>query len=114
VVVQRVRRGEVWTVAAGKGYAGKPRPVVIVQDDAFDATDSITVCGLTTNPAEAPLARVAIEPSEGNGLNVPCRLMVDKITTVPKSKLGRHLGRLASEDILRMNRGIVVFLGLAG
>jgi mRNA interferase MazF len=66
------------------------------------------------NPTEAPLARVAIEPSEGNGLKAPCRLMVDKITPVPKSKLGRHLGQLADEDILRMNRAIVVFLGLAG
>jgi mRNA interferase MazF len=109
-----VRRGEVWTVASDKGYAGKTRPVVIIEDNAFDATDSITVCGLTTNPTEAPLARVAIAPSEGNSLKVSCRLMVDKITTVPKSKLDRHLGRLAGEDILRMNRAIVVFLGLAG
>jgi len=27
-----MRRGEVWTVAAGTGYAGKPRPVVILQN----------------------------------------------------------------------------------
>ena len=52
-----MRRGEVWTAAGGKDYAGKPRPVVIVQSDAFDATESVTVCGLTTNPTEAPLAR---------------------------------------------------------
>ena len=33
-----MRRGDIWTVAGGKDYAGKPRPVVIVQDDSFDAT----------------------------------------------------------------------------
>jgi mRNA interferase MazF len=108
-----MRRGEIWTVAGGKDYAGKPRPVVIVQDDSFDATDSITVCAFTTDPTEAPLFRLAVEPNERNGLRAPCRLMVDKITTVPKSKAGTKIGRLDDEDILRLNRAVVVFLGLA-
>jgi mRNA interferase MazF len=63
-----LRRGEIWTAAAGSGYVGEPRPVVIVQDDRFDATDSVTVCGLTTDPTDAPLLRVAIEPDELNQL----------------------------------------------
>jgi mRNA interferase MazF len=108
-----MRRGEIWTVAGGKDYAGKPRPVVIVQDDSFDATDSITVCAFTTDPTEAPLFRLAVEPNDRNGLLAPCRLMVDKITTVPKSKAGAKIGRLDDEDILRLNRAVVVFLGLA-
>ena len=109
-----MRRGEMWTAAGGKDYAGKPRPVVIVQSDAFDATESVTVCGLTTNPTEAPLARPVIEPNETNGLKVKCRLMADKITTMPRAKLGNRLGHLADEDMIRMNRAILVFLGLAG
>jgi mRNA interferase MazF len=109
-----MRRGEVWTAAGGKDYAGKPRPVVIVQSDAFDVTESITVCGLTTNPTEAPLVRPVFEPNDTNGLNVACRLMADKITTMPRAKLGNRLGYLADEDVLRMNRAILVFLGLAG
>jgi mRNA interferase MazF len=108
-----MRRGEIWTVAGGKDYAGKPRPVVIVQDDSFDATDSITVCAFTTDPTEAPLFRLAVEPNERNGLHAPCRLMVDEITTVPKSKAGAKIGRLDDEDILRLNHAVVVFLGLA-
>jgi mRNA interferase MazF len=108
-----MKRGEIWTVAGGKDYAGKPRPVVIVQDDSFDSTDSITVCAFTTDPTEAPLFRLPVEPSEWNGLKVSCRLMADKITTVPKSKVGRRIGRLEDQDILRMNRAIRVFLGLA-
>ena len=52
---RRVKRGEVWTVSGGPDYAGKPRPVVVIQDDRFDATDSVTVCGLTTVGAETPL-----------------------------------------------------------
>ena len=108
-----MRRGEVWTAAGGKDYAGKPRPVVIVQDDSFDATDSITVCAFTTDETDAPLFRLPVQPNERNGLRAACRLMVDKITTVPKSKVGARIGRLDSEDIVRLNRALFVFLGLA-
>ena len=109
-----MRRGEIWTAAGGRDYAGKPRPVVIVQDDRFDATRSITVCAFTTDPTDAPLFRLLIEPSERNALRVPSRLMIDKITTVPKSKIGDRLGRLDDADLVRMNRAAIVFLGLAG
>lgn len=108
-----MKRGEIWTAAGGKDYAGKPRPVVILQDDRFDMTDSITVCAFTTDPEEAPLFRLPIAPNESNGLRTTCRLMVDKITTVPKTKIGSRIGRLADEDIVRLNRAVVVFLGIA-
>ncbi len=108
-----MRRGEIWTVAGGKDYTGKPPPAVIVQDDRFDATDSITLCAFTTDPTEAPLFRLAIRPSERNGLLVQSRLTVDKIATVPKSKVGRKIGMLDYEDVIRLNRAIMVFLGLA-
>lgn len=108
-----MKRGEIWTVAGGKDYAGKPRPVVILQDDRFDSTDSITICAFTTDPTDAPLFRLPIEPSESNALRSVCRVMVDKITTVPKSKIGARVGRLADEDIVRLNRAVLVFLGIA-
>jgi len=109
-----VKRGEVWTVAGGPDYAGKPRPVVIVQDDRFDATASVTICAFTTDATPAPLFRLAIEPNSQNGLKAVSCLMADKITTVPKTKLGTHIGRLDNEDVMRLNRAMMVFLGLAG
>ena len=108
-----MRRGDIWTVAGGKDYAGKARPVVILQDDSFDGTESITICASTTDDTDAPLFRLAVEPNERNGLRIPCHLMVDKVTTVPKSKLGAQIGRLDDEDILRLNQAVLVFLGLA-
>jgi mRNA interferase MazF len=87
---------------------------VILQDDRFDATDSITICAFTTDPTEAPLFRLKVVPSETNGLRTPSRLMVDKITTVSKAKLGDRIGRLDDEDIVRVNRAVIVFLGMAG
>ena len=109
-----MRRGEIWTVAGGPDYAGKPRPVVIVQDDRFDATNSVTICPFTTDPTPAPLFRIAVEPSAANGLRSASRLMVDKLTTVSRDKLGRHVGRLDEETMLRLNRAMIVFLGIAG
>ena len=107
-----MKRGEVWTASA-KSYAGKPRPVVILQDERFDATASITICAFTSDPTDAPLFRPAVEPDEQNGLRAPCRLMIDKITTVPRSKLGKRIGRLDHTDLVRLNRAVMVFLGLA-
>ncbi|PIW25915.1 MAG: growth inhibitor PemK [Rhodospirillales bacterium CG15_BIG_FIL_POST_REV_8_21_14_020_66_15] len=107
-----MRRGEVWT-ASGSGYAGKPRPAVIVQDDRFDATASVTICVFTTDATEAPLFRIPVGPSDGNGLRTESRLMVDKLTTVSKDRLGERIGRLDDADVVRLNRAILVFLGLA-
>jgi mRNA interferase MazF len=108
-----VTRGEIYTAAARGPYSGKPRPVVIVQDDRFDATASVTVCPFTTNPVEAPLVRLQIEPSDDNGLGEQSRLMVDKVTTVPRVSLGTRLGRLRDDELLQLNRSLIVFLGLA-
>jgi mRNA interferase MazF len=109
-----VKRGEIWTASAGSGYVGKPRPVVIVQDDRFDATSSVTVCAFTTDPTDAPLLRLLVEADETTDIRETSRLMVDKITTIPRSKLGERVGQLSDEDIIRLSLDLVVFVGLAG
>lgn len=101
-----MRRGEIWTA--------EPRPVVIVQDDRFDVTNSVTVCAFTTDATEASLFRLRIEPDEMNGLREACSLMVDKITTVPRAKLGERIGRLRDEQMVALGRAILVYFGLAG
>jgi mRNA interferase MazF len=108
-----MKRGEIWTVSAGGPYAGKPRPAVIVQEDRFDSTNSITLCVFTTDPTEAPLLRMLVEPTSRNGLSSASRLMIDKVTTVPKARLGKRIGKLHDDDVVRLNRALTVFLGLA-
>ena len=108
-----MKRGEIWTAATGSGYAGTPRPVVIIQDDLFDATASVTVCAFTTDDTDAPLFRIPVNSDETTGIRQPSRLMVDKITTVPRSELGERIGRLLDDDMTRLARSVVVFLGLA-
>ena len=106
-------RGEESTLSGGSGKAGKPLPADNVQEDSIHATDSVTVCAFTTDSTEAPLFRLTVTPSERNGLREPCRLMVDKLTTLRRSRLGARIGRLDDEDVLRLNRAVLVFLGLA-
>ncbi|MFM7652687.1 MAG: type II toxin-antitoxin system PemK/MazF family toxin [Vulcanococcus sp.] len=84
-----------------------------VPGDAFTARDSVVVCLITTDATELPVFRIAVDPTAKNGLNTTSRLMVDKVTTVPKSRLGQCIGCLAADDLLRLNRSLLVFLGLA-
>jgi len=108
-----VRRGEIWTVAGGAAYAGKPRPAVIVQDDRFDGNDSIIVCPMTTDPTSAPIFRLPIPSNSRTGLRSPCRLMVDKLTAVPRIRLGQLVGRLNGDELKALNGAVFVFLGLS-
>ena len=105
-------RGEIWTVAGGGDFIGMPRPAVIIQADGFDDMGSVTLCPMTTNPAEAPLLRVLVEPNDRNGLDEPSRIMADKVTTVRRSRLGTALGRLDDEGMTRLSRAVSTFLRL--
>ncbi len=109
-----MRRGELWTASAGQGNAGKPRPVLIIQDDRFDATDSITICPLTTTVADIPLLRIPLQPNTTNGLATPSSIMIDKISTVHRSKLGQRIGKVSTTEMLQMERGLLVYLGMTG
>lgn len=106
-------RGDIHVGAERGPYTGKPRPMVIVQDDRFDATASITVCPLTTYPAESPLFRIQIEANNLTGLAESGQIMIDKITSLPRTSLGLRVGRVADADLVRLNRALMVFLGLA-
>lgn len=108
-----MRRGEIWTASGGSDYAGKPRPVLIVQEDSFAETASIAVCLLTRTRIESEVRQV-VEPSPENGLRETSYVMVDKITTVPRARLGRRIGALKAGEMAAINRAMMVFLGLAG
>ena len=105
-----MRRGDIVTVAGGV-YASKPRPALVVQDDRFDATDSLTVCPFTTTKVDAPLLRVPVVANEANGLGQDSYLMVDKITTVRRGNARTVLGQLESTTLVEFERRLLVFLG---
>lgn len=108
-----MNRGEIWTVAGGV-YASKPRPALIIQDDRFDATDSLTVLPLTTSTVSAPLLRIPVTSSDTTGIREDSAVMVDKLTTVRRTNVGERLGRIPSAQMVEIERALMVFLGLAG
>ena len=86
-------RGSIVVLAAKGAYMGKPRPAVVVQSEAFNATHaSITVCPITSDCMDAPLFRVALPPGERTGLAVASQAMVDKVSSVPRSAVDRAIG----------------------
>ena len=104
-------RGEIWTSASGTDYGGKPRPVVIIQHEHFGFLNSVTFCGFTRDPTDMPLFRIAVEPTPSNGLEFPSRIMVDKILTTPKAKLGYRIGQLDERDIARLKSSAGIIFG---
>jgi mRNA interferase MazF len=109
-----VNRGEIWTVAGGV-YAAKPHPAVIVQDNLFDATSSVTVAPMTRALLEAPLMRIRVSGGDGllSGLDQDSDVMIDKLTTVRRSNVQARVGRLTAEQLVEIERAMMAFLGLA-
>lgn len=87
------------------------KPALIVQDHRFDATDSVTVCPLTSTAVDAPLLRLPVVADRDNGLDQDSFLMVDKITTVLRSNAGEVVGRLEAATMVEFERRLLVFLG---
>jgi mRNA interferase MazF len=108
-----MRRGDVVLVAdrGGGDYAGKPRPAVVVQSDFYDETASVVVCPVTSVPKEAGLLRVALLPSDRLALRGASWVMVDKLTSIRRDRVGGALGRISDDEAVALNRSLAVFLG---
>jgi len=106
-----MRRGDVVIVAVPGSY-GKPRPAVVVQSDLFDEHPSVTILPITSHYRDAPIFRLGVFPDGKNGLEKPSQIMVDKILTVPREKVGHVIGRLDDRMMVEINRALAVFLGM--
>ena len=108
-----MKRGDLVAVVMQGDY-GKPRPALVVQSDLFNDTHaSITVVPVTSTIIDSPLFRVTVEPSRRNGLRLISQIMVDKVTTVRRQRLGQAIGRLEDDVMLRVSRALAVWFGIA-
>ena len=105
-------RGDFVTVAL-QGEFGKPRPALVVQSDQFAAHQTVTVLPVTSATVDAPLLRVTIAPNTANGLRTLSQIMIDKIVTVMRAKVGPSFGELDAERMLEVERLLALFLGIA-
>ena len=107
-----MKRGDLIAAVAPGAY-GKPRPYLLLQSDAFNRThDSFTVAPLTSHLVGAPLFRITVEPSPANGLRSVSQVMIDKLVSLPRTKLGPVIGELGSDVMQRVNRSLLLWLGL--
>jgi len=104
-------RGDLVTVALSGDY-GKPRPAMVVQDDAFMGLASVTVLLLTSKLRQAPLVRIAMQPTPENGLRQASDVMIDKAASVPRSRLGDRIGRADAGTLRAVDEALARFLGL--
>jgi len=107
-----MKRGDLVTVAL-QGDHGKPRPAMVVQSDHFAEVATVTVLLLSSTLVDAPLIRIAVEPSADNGLQAPSQIMVDKAMTVRRERIGEPIGTLDEATVLAVNRSLALFMGLA-
>ena len=108
-----MKRGDVVVVAVPGDY-GKPRPAVVVQADIFnDAHASVTLLPVTSTLVDSPLFRLALDPSPGNGLRSLSQIMVDKVTTVRRARIGQTIGHLEDDALLRVSRALALWVGIA-
>jgi mRNA interferase MazF len=105
-------RGDL-VIVAMSGDHGKPRPALVVQSDVFNDTHpSVTVAPVTSTIVHAPLFRLTLEPSAANGLRSVSQIMMDKVTTVRRDRVGKTIGRIEDDTIVRVNRTIALWFGL--
>jgi len=108
-----VRRGDV-VIIAMQGDYGKPRPALVIQSDLFNDThSSVAVAPVTSTIVDAPLFRLTVDPTNSNGLRSVSQIMVDKVTAVRRGKIGKVVGRLDNGTMVRVNRVITLWFGLA-
>lgn len=106
-----MRRGDLVTIALQGDY-GKPQPALIIQSDLFAEHPSVTILLVTSDLRNLPLFRVPVSPNDNNGLGKLSEVMVDKIQTIPREKIGAVFGHLAEEDMLAVSRALAVFLNV--
>ena len=108
-----MKRGAIVT-AALQGDYGKPRPAIVIQSDYLSqaGSKSLIICPITSHIEEAQTIRLTLEPTEKNGLRVLSQIMVDKIFTIPVSKVGEIIGEVDAETIVRLNRTLSFVIGL--
>lgn len=108
----KLSRGDLVTIALSGDY-GKPRPALVIQDDAFGDLPSVAVLRLTSDIHDWPLFRVTVRPAKSTGLKTASQVMIDKPAAVPKTKIGRRIGQVDEATMQAISIAFARFFGLS-
>jgi len=93
---------------------GRPRPGIIVQGDEFTAgLSTIFVCPVSSDLQDRFLLRPLIEVSPENGLRLRSQIMTDKLVALRRDRIWRVIGRIDVETSERLDRALLLVLGLS-
>jgi mRNA interferase MazF len=107
-----LKRGELVTVVASRDY-GKPRPALVIQSDRSEDSESVVVLLLSSTLVDAPHIRFTVEPSPTNGLRTISQVQIDKIQSIPRTRVGATIGRLEDDAMATVTSLIALYLGIA-
>ncbi len=109
-----MKRGDIVIVAdrSAGDFAGKPRPAVVIQDNAFEHHASVTVCLITGRVRGWEMFRVPIGSDDITGLREPSEVSVDKIQTIRADRVGAHIGRAPGEVMFSVDQALRRWLAL--
>ena len=105
-------RGDL-VLCALPGDYGKPRPALVVQSDLFNPThSSISICPLTSDLKDARVIRLSVQPTTANGLEKESQIMIDKVASAKRERIGRRIGSITMEELSRVDRALKIWFGL--
>jgi mRNA interferase MazF len=107
-----MKRGDLVAIALAGDY-GKPRPALVVQANYFVELPSVTVLPLTSELHDEHLLRIPVQPTKENGLRQPSQIMIDKISTVSRARVGKPIGRVDIDTMRIVDGAVARFLVLA-
>jgi mRNA interferase MazF len=108
-----IARGDVLVGAQRGEMTGKPRPVLVIQNDLAAAVHgAISVCLMTSELTGAGLVRLPVVPTPENGLQEPSEIQIDQIHTFRRERLVKRIGRLSAAEMTRVDEALRRWLSL--
>lgn len=110
-------RGELWWTDFGLPFGSEPgfhRPILIVQDDAFNKSkiNTVIIVPLTTNLALAEAPGNVLLEKEESGLTKDSVLVVSQLSAIDKKRLIEFAGKIEKQTLEEVEEGIKLVLGM--
>jgi mRNA interferase MazF len=111
-----MKQGEIWLINLDPTIGAemkKTRPAIIVNDNALGKLPLKIIVPITDWKEHYSIApwMVKIEPNKTNGLIKISSIDCFQIRSVSEERLIRYLGKIESEELIKVQKGITTIIG---